>query len=165
MIPGNVKLEDCIQKLTLEQAVAVVAASRLAEEMRAYAASHDTPATGRTPSCYISSKTKDGFYFVADCAGSLVYCCIPIMYFFNKKYTMARNFELGVIYDECVEELGYEGALNMMTEYRNDFDTSSSGLMGTIDQAYEEMEEYFLNLTDSFTVDQLQHKKIGYVVS
>lgn len=165
MIPGNVKLEDCIRKLTPEQAVAVVAASRLAEEMRVYAASHDTPATGRTPSCFINSKTKDGFYFVAECAGNLVYCCIPIMYFFNKKYSMARNFELGVVYDECVEELGYKGALSLMADYREDFDTSSSDIMWAIDQAYDEMEEYFLNLTDSFTVDQLQRKKIGYVVS
>lgn len=165
MIPGGMKLDVCVGELSLEQVVDIVAAARLAEEMRDYANSHDSPATGRTPSCFIRLKFEDGFYRVVDSAQGLVYICTSISVVFNKKYRMQRNLVLGTMYDECVRNLGYSKTVELMHRYRSDFDSGPKSFDELVDDAYEAMYNYIFGLTDSMTLGELLRKNLGFLVS
>ena len=150
-------LEECVAKESVSMLARLVAAARVNECENKFAAEHDTPATGYAPWLFIRSKHNGAIYNImdSDVLGK-IYGAVFINTIFKKKYQFLNTEQRHIAYNAFME-MNHEEALKYVRERRKDLDSGEDKFEWMVDDAYEEIRDYFEPVGD-MTLEQAQKR-------
>lgn len=136
-------LEECVTTESVLVLARFMAATRMNEEQNQYADEHDTPLTGYAPWLYIKSKHNGAIYGImdSDTLGK-IYGAVFIDTIFKKKYKLLNTERRHTAYNAFME-MTYAEALQYVQSKRQDLDAGGDRFEWLVDDAYEEIYNYF----------------------